>query len=472
MIRRRSDETIARNLLALILICAAAVSPARAEHVSTQATIRFIGATGEISGSCHLLDTGYERILLDCGSFMESDGSRDDAFSFPPVSVNLVVLSHAHLDHTGRLPALYAQGYTGLVLCARPTRSIAEVMLPMQDRIKTGTSGSATQRILTNFWEIPFATPRRLATGTEIELLPAGHILGSAMIIVRYGPPEQRRTLVFSGDFGNDNCGILQPKPTVTAADTVIVESTYGDRSHVGCADEMERFYNVLRQTADDNAVAIIPSFVLARTQKVLAFLHRGIRTGRLPDNLNIYVSSQSAVELTKLYRANDGQLRDEYREGLRPDSSPFSFANLHLTGSNGRLSRPAVIIAPSGDASIGPAAQIIAEYVGDPTTRICFVSSYQTPGSPGDALTSGAQRIEIGGKAFWVQGKVYEFGGFSDHGDQPQILEWLSHISGVRQVFTVHGAPAAARALAESITQRMGWPAEAVTSEKLYVLP
>jgi metallo-beta-lactamase family protein len=447
-----------RRALLLLLLALLSLPVARTLGEAREPAIEFHGAAGELSGSLHLLDTGTARILLDCGVFMDGkrDAERNRELPAAAPKADALVLSHAHLDHSGRIPLLFEKGFHGPVYCARPTRELTGIMLELQAWLR-GWSGRWIPTALDRFVELPYGAPRALPGAAELVLHPAEHILGAAMVEIRFGPPDRRRVLLYTGDFGNAENAIVLPKGAPPAADYLVVESTYGDRTRAEGVD-LERFYALLRETVRDNGVTIVPSFVLARTQKVLALIHRGMEQGRAPRSLNVYVDSLTATRITRIYARHQELLRPELR-GSPARSGPFTFSRLRYYRTFTEIRRPAVVIAPTADGAAARARHYIERYIGDPTARICFVSSYQAPGTIGDLLTKGARQVRIGGRRREVRAKIYELAGFSGHGDRRQLLEWMKGLSRVQRVFVVHGEPEASRSLAAEIERRFGWP-------------
>ncbi|MBN2053486.1 MBL fold metallo-hydrolase [bacterium] len=435
------------------------------------------GAAGCISGSCHLLDTGAERILLDCGSFMDKEFlARNKSFPFSPATIDAVVVSHAHLDHCGRLPLLFANGYHGPVICAAPGRELIGIMLEVQHGILAGDRDSPLGSLrgyepaARNMIELEYGVEYPVGSA-GVTLLPAEHILGSAMIQVEYGPRTARRRLLFTGDFGNTGSTILLPKARVREVDTLVIESTYGNKDHGDHAAGQKQFYSILSDTVRDAGVTILPSFVLARTQKILGFLYQGMVSGQVPRDLNVYVASPTASTITEIYARHESHLAPAFRLGTIGDASPFAFNTLHFYQSFTTIKRPAVIIAPTADLAAGIARSFVARHIEDEDTRICFVSSYQTPGSLGEALVNGAREVEIDGRRYQVRARVYELGIFSGHGDRGQIVSWLEGFARIGQIIIVHGFPESSRGLAEAIAARFKWPVTIAKLDEVYSL-
>ncbi|MFC1853122.1 MBL fold metallo-hydrolase RNA specificity domain-containing protein [candidate division CSSED10-310 bacterium] len=449
-----------------------------AAQTNRSATIGFYGAAGSIGGSCHLLDTGTEKILLDCGAYMERDLLyRNNSFPFLPSRVHYVALSHAHIDHAGRLPVLINKGFWGTILCAPPSKEIANIMLNIQHLIHRGENRYVSysrydiKSAVSKMREVEFGQAYTLSGGSEIRFFPAQHILGASMIHVTFGPPDQRKTLLFTGDFGNEGNSILSQRPYFEEVDYLIIESTYGGKNHGDYQEERQKFYRILRQTADDGGITIIPSFVLARTQKVLGILYQGMMSGMVNRDLNVYVDSPSASKITRLYAEHPEQLAPELQGGMLLDNSPFTFRGLHLHKTFKEIKMPAVVIAPSADASSGKIISYLKRYIERSDTRICFVSSYQAPGTVGEKIAEGAKEVMIDGEHFSINAKVYELGTFSGHGDQKQIFKWLKGFKRIDHVYVVHGVPPRSQKLAQNIRQHFKLPVTVAKYKKTYRL-
>ncbi len=413
-----------------------------------------------------MVDTGTEKILLDCGTFMEKELERRNSwFPFDPSTITAVALTHAHMDHVGRIPLLFKKGFSGTVICARPTKELSHIMLDIQLDMAgdLGHSVSYTsadlQRSLSSMYEFNYGDPFRLSSGTEIELMSAAHILGSSMILVRFGQGEQRRTLLFTGDLQNAGNAILKPRNRFPEIDYLVIESTYGAKVRTTYDAEREQFFQLLRETAEDGGVMLIPAYVLARTQKMIGMIYLGMREGKVPSNLNIYIDSPSSSKITQIYARFPEQMAEPFQGILTGGQSPFTMDTLHLYKTFDEIKLPAVIIAPSSDMSKGKIVEYVKQDIDRPTTKICFVSSYFEPGSIGEKLAKGATEIEINSRFLSVRAKTFVLGSFSGHGDRAQIEAWLRNFKPIKRVFVVHGSPGGTCGLADHITKTFGWP-------------
>ncbi len=466
-----------RPAAAFLLICCLLSLPGIHAFEETP-SIGFFGAARCFGGSCHLLNTGTQLILMDCGSFMDDEPTqKSNGFPFNPRSVDLVTLSHAHLDHCGRLPALFHHGFTGKVLCARPTAELTEIMLRVQQGIHAehagfpGYSDDDLKAAVASLTELDYQTIIPYLNTPGITFFPAEHILGSAMTLIEFDTQGHRKKLLFTGDFGNNTNGIMQPKSTLTETDYLVIESTYGGKIRENGSQELDAFYQMLAAAALDNGVVIIPSYVLARTQSVLAYIYKGIESGRIPAQLNVYVDSPTASRITRIYAKYPEHLLKPFQGTPLGTQSPFSFQSLFLLGSFREIQRPAVVICPSADASTGKVVTYLKRYISEPDTRICFVSSYHPEGSLSGIIRQKPDQIDIDGTRYPMRASVFEFGSFSAHGDQKQIMDWLKNFSFIRTVFIVHGDMADMQSLADRIKQTFHWNVIIPEPDKTYDL-
>ena len=428
-------------------------------------SIGFFGAAQCFGGSCHLLNTGTQLILMDCGSFMDDEPiQKNNTFPFNPKLVDFVTLSHAHLDHCGRLPALFHNGFTGKILCAKPTAELTDIMLNVQQGIHAKQTGPQdysdddVKAAVAHMTELDYNVTFPYLNTPGITFFPAEHILGSAMIQIEFETLGQRKKLLFTGDFGNNTNGIMQPKTKPTETDYLIIESTYGGTVRENSAQELAAFYQMLAKATYDNGVVIIPSYVLARSQSVLAYIYEGIESGKIPEQLNVYVDSPSAARITRIYGRYSDHLLKPFQGSPLGTQSPFSFKSLFLQGEFRAIQRPAVIICPSADASTGKVVTYLKRYISEPDTRICFVSSYHPEGSLSGKISQKPEQVDIEGVRYPMRASVFQFGSFSAHGDQKQIMEWLKNFSFIRSVFIVHGDMGNMQNLADLIRTTFHW--------------
>ena len=439
-------------------------------------TIRlsFYGAAGQVTGSMHLLEAAGGRFLLDAGLFQ---GRRAEAHAlnlqllFDPRRLDGVVLSHAHIDHAGRLPLLVRQGFHGPIYATPATRDLCAVMLPdaahiqekdfefLQRRGKAGEESEplyrlgdaiAVQDLMVG---VPYRRVTHLRKHLALEFLDAGHILGSASVDLRITEGGSHR-LVFSGDIGRSGLPIIRdPEPPSGPVDTLIVESTYADRSHETVADAEERLGEAVRRTAARGGKVLVPAFALGRCQELIYSLHQLWRRQRIPQ-IPIYVDSPLAVDTTTVFRMHP-EVFDRREQLVGVESRLFDFPLVRyvrdveeskaLNGSAG----PAVIIAASGMVESGRILHHLINGVGDHRNLVLLVG-FQAEHTLGRRIQEGQEVLRILGQDYQRRAEVETIGGYSAHADRAELRAWVRRLGGpIRRAFVVHGEPAALEAMA-----------------------
>jgi metallo-beta-lactamase family protein len=449
------------------------------------ATLQFIGGAHEVTGSCHLLSTSSARILLDCGMFQGSAGAEAKnrrRFPFDPRKIDAVVLSHAHLDHSGLLPRLVKSGFNGTIHATPATRDLLELLLkdaafleekdiewenkmrrragrPLLEPIYTAEDVAET---MTRVRTIGFDTPTQIGKGLTLRFIEAGHILGAASVELRIDDAGKHRRLVYSGDLGNDEPLLLRNPKTVDGADVLLMESTYGDRDHRPLNDTIEEFADVLQQAHASGGNVLIPSFAVGRTQEILYLLGRFHHEGRLPQRA-VFLDSPMAIAATEihhrhmeLFNHRDTALMERFHASnlhawlpcLRMSRTPEeSMAINKITGG-------AIIIAGSGMCNGGRIRHHFKYNLWRHEAHVVIVG-FQARGTPGRALVDGASTIRLLGSEIAVKASIHTLGGFSAHAGQTQLLNWLGHFRApMPRLHLVHGEPDKSEALAEKIRE------------------
>ncbi len=440
--------------------------------------VQFLGATGTVTGSKYLLREGASRLLVDCGLFQGFKQLRLRNWAHPPfdaATLDAVVLTHAHLDHSGYLPLLVRRGFKGPIYCTHATLDLCRILLPDSGRLQEEEAEQAARhgwsrhrpalplyteadavQALENFEARAFDTAFEAAPGLHVRLLRAGHILGAAMVRVE-GP---RRSILFSGDLGRPRDPLMHPPATVAAADYLVVESTYGDRAH-DPADPQQRLGEIIARTIARDGVVVIPSFAVGRTQSLLWAIHRLKQARVLPGELPVFLNSPMAVDATGIYRRH----RAEHR--LSPDECQamcHAARFVNTVEESKRLNQrkgPMVIIAGSGMASGGRVVHHLKAFAPDPRNTILF-AGFQAGGTRGAAMLAGAEAVKIHGEYVPVRAEVALIDNLSAHADAQEILEWLAGFKAPpRRTFVTHGEPAAADALRQRIEEQLRWRCE-----------
>ena len=431
--------------------------------------LTFLGAAGEVTGSCYLVDTGEARFLMECGLYQggRAAATRNRRFSFKPRDIDFVLVSHAHIDHSGLLPRLVAQGYTGPVYATGATCDLLGVMLPdsghLQEReaereetAPLYTVADAT-RCLGQLVPVEYGAELKPHHGVRCLFRDAGHILGSASIEVRLGATR----LVFSGDLGQPGHPIVRDPEPVPAADVLLVESTYGNRSHKTLAQTLDEFAFALNDTlASRRGNVVIPSFAVGRTQDILDLIGRLQREQRVPA-MDVYVDSPMALAATRI----------TLKHVRLPDLPGVRFTeSLEESKRINSIRAGAVIVSASGMCDGGRIKHHLRYNLGRPECAIIF-AGFQAQGTLGRRIVDGAKTVRIFGEPVPVRAKIFTIGGLSAHADRPALLGWLGHFKQApRQTWVVHGEPVAAAALRDAIRGR-GWRADVPSRRQTVVL-
>jgi metallo-beta-lactamase family protein len=449
------------------------------------ATLRFLGAAGTVTGSRFLVSTPRARVLVDCGLFQGEKALRLrnwEPFPVHPESLHAVVLSHAHVDHCGYLPALVRAGFRGPVYATRGTAELAAIVLPDSGRLQeedasfanragfskhepalplyTEEDGVEAARLIQ---PVDTRTPVEIAPGIELGLTRAGHILGAASVSLRLDGPRERRLLV-SGDLGRSVHPLLTDPDPPPAADWVLVESTYGDREHAE-NDVVERLAAAVCETVARKGVVVIPAFAVDRTEVVLFHLRALAEAGRIP-RVPIFVDSPMALAALRVYRRALAEGRDEIEPAFRGHDEvldPGALTEVRDPRESRALCEapgPFVVVSASGMATGGRVLHHLAARLPDPANSVLLVG-YQVRGTRGHRLLSGERAVKMLGRYVPVRAQVRNLSAFSVHADASELLDWLGRAPRPPiGVFAVHGEPAAAKALAASIAEKLDWPA------------
>ena len=451
--------------------------------------LTFCGAARTVTGSQHLVEVNGQRILLDCGLFQGARSetyARNLHFPFDPAALDVMVLSHAHIDHSGNIPNLVKQGFHGDIICTFATRDLCASMLMDSAHIHESAAEFVNKRrarrneppleplytkadasrSLENFVTQGYSRPRRIAPGVTLTFLDAGHMLGSAIVVLDIEDQDTKRSyrLVFSGDLGREGIPIIRDPESVDRADVLIMESTYGNRLHVPYADEDERLKEIIVDTYRRGGSVVIPAFAVGRTQQIVISLHQLAVTGDIP-NMPIFVDSPLATDITAVYRLHpecyDAEMQDFLMGSGRRD--PFGFDQLTYTRSVNEskqlnfLREPAIIISASGMAEAGRILHHLRNKITDSRTTVLIVG-YQAENTLGRRLVDGAKTVRIFGEEVRNHARVEVLEGFSGHADRDELLQWVGDMKQKPQrTFLVHGETQSAFALADSLRSSFG---------------
>ncbi|HEV2237493.1 MAG TPA: MBL fold metallo-hydrolase [Ktedonobacterales bacterium] len=446
--------------------------------------IAFHGAAGEVTGSCFLVTAAGKRILVDCGLFQGADEARAEIqsdFGFTPKDVDYVLLTHGHLDHCGRLALLTKQGFRGEIVATGATRDLARLVLldaaglqreqarraalhhqrrgdtppaPLFDEMDVFDALDRFGRAAT------YHTPITLAKGITVTFRNAGHILGSASLLLEVSEGGARRRLLFSGDVGTGQSPLLSPPDPAPAADVVVMESTYGDRPHQSLESSVVELRDAVRATIGRGNV-IIPTFALERAQEILYTLHGLVARGELPETLNVFLDSPMAISATELFRRHPEAVSDHLRALLAAGDDPFTLPGLHISRdvadsmAINEIHSGAVILAGAGMATGGRVVHHLRHNLWRPECAVVFVG-YAAAGTLARRIIDGqdGQRdVRIFGEEVRVAARIHTIGGFSAHADQEGLLRWYQSAGAPQRTFIVHGEDGARETLAARLT-------------------
>jgi metallo-beta-lactamase family protein len=451
--------------------------------------LNFLGAAQNVTGSAYCLEANGVRLLVDCGLYQEREfAARNwDPFPIQPHTIDAVLLTHAHIDHSGRLPKLVREGFAGKIFCTRATCDIVQIILldaaHLQEQDaefkrkrheREGRKGPYPEIPLytvkdavasfTQFSPVGYAKPVELGEGIEATFHEAGHVLGSSMIKVKISRNGEHRTLIFSGDVGRWDKPMLRDPTTFEEADYILVESTYGDRLHEDQKGIETALAEIINSTRKRGGNIAIPSFALERAQEVLYYLNELLLGDRIP-HLMVFLDSPMATSITEVFEHHPELLDEDMLELMRRKKSPFDFPGLKMTRTTdeskviNHISGTVIIIAGSGMCTGGRIKHHLVNNISRPESTILF-PGYQATGTLGRQIIDGAKEVRILGQMYPVKARVVKINGFSAHADKDELFRWLSGLKkSPRHLFVTHGEPDAARYFANFVNERKGWP-------------
>lgn len=439
--------------------------------------LSFHGADREVTGSCHLLEAAGKRILIDCGMYqggreLAEDNAED--FGFDPATIDWVLLTHAHLDHCGRIPLLVKRGFTGEIITTAATAELTRVVLLDAAHLQEEEAARYARHANRHSQapgEALYGTldalnalgqfGRGINYGQSVELAPgltatfhdAGHILGSASIRIE---EADGAAVIFSGDLGNSNRPILRNPQLPPPADTVVMETTYGDRLHKPIGPSVEELYRAIADTLAHGGNIIIPTFALERAQEILYYLREGIEQGHLPHNLPVFLDSPMAISATEIFRRHPECYDAETRALFKAGHDPFALPGLHFTRQTAdsialnRLAGGALIMAGSGMCTGGRVRHHLRHNLGRKDSSVVFVG-YAAQGTLARILIDGARQVKLLGEEIPVRAHLHTINGFSAHADRDELLAWQQALNPARTIL-VHGDPKSMDAFADQL--------------------
>lgn len=419
-------------------------------------TISFYGAAQRVTGSNYLVDTGKYKFLVDCGLFQgdkNADKENWNEFKFNPKEIDFLLITHSHIDHIGRIPLLYKNGFRGKIFSSKPTKEFCQIFLEdschhLEDlatelNLPNLYSKDDIDQTMKLFETYDYYQEFQPKEGINIKFYDAGHILGSAVIEIK----TNGKTIIFSGDLGNPPVPILKDTDFVPNADYLVLESTYGDRNHEPSENRSVRLERVVEETIKNKGTLLIPAFAMERTQEILYDLNELIENGKI-SKLPIYVDSPLALKSTKIYQQFPEYFDHEAKQLLKEGINFFDFPSLKFAENTeeskelDNLPGPKIIIAGSGMSTGGKILFHEKRYLSDPTTTLLIIG-YQVKGTLGRELQEGAKNVNILSDDIAVIAKVETIESYSAHADQQRLQYWISKINKpIKKIFLVHGEP------------------------------
>jgi len=434
--------------------------------------ISFHGADQNVTGSCHLVECAGKRILIDCGLYQgdrELVAENAEAFGFDPASIDFLLLTHAHLDHCGRIPLLTKRGFNGEVITTAATVELARLVMldsaGLQEEEARYQLRKARRHNNNHDSDIEplygtidalnsldyfgrkadYNQAIQLAPGIRATFINAGHILGSASILLELEEGEQKHRLLFSGDLGYSNRAILRNPATPPDVDTVVMETTYGDRQHKQLQPSIEELYDIINQTIGNGGNVIIPTFALERAQEILYYLREGLDNQSIKYFINVFLDSPMAISATQIFERHPECYNKETLQAAIGSKDPFSMPGLHFTRETAesiaisQLESGAVIMAGSGMCTGGRVRHHLKHNLWGRKNSIVFVG-YAARGTLARRIIDGAEKVRIFGEDIQVRASIHTIGGFSAHADQSELLAWHKQTGKPKTTFLVHG--------------------------------
>ncbi len=445
--------------------------------------ISFHGADRGVTGSCHLIQCGDKQVLIDCGLYQGGHELREEnrkPFGFDPAAVDYLLLTHAHLDHCGRIPLLVQQGFRGEIITTAASRELARLVMldsaslqeheaEWQSRkaARHGEKGEQVTPLYTLLDALnsldyfgrtaQYGKPLQLDEGIQATFVDAGHILGSACVLLELEEDGQQRRVLFSGDLGYSNRAILRDSAPPPAADVVVMETTYGDRLHKQLQPSIDELYEAVSDTFQRGGNVIIPSFALERTQEILYAFREGIMSGQLPAAMQVFLDSPMAISATEIFQRHPECYDKKTGKLFRKGDDPFGFPGLHFTRETrdsmalNQIAAGAVIIAGSGMCTGGRVRHHLKHNLWRRDSSVIFVG-FAARGTLARQIVDGAKQVRIYGEEIQVRARIYTIGGFSAHADRDELLAWHQQIGNPDTTYLVHGEEQAMASFADQL--------------------
>jgi metallo-beta-lactamase family protein len=460
--------------------------------------ITFLGAAKTVTGSNFLVEAAGKKFLVDCGMYQgkaSEELENSDPFLYDVNEIDFALLTHAHIDHSGRIPKLYNEGYRGPIYATKATCDLCEIMLPDSGHIQEVeiewknrkrkregkedlpplyTAEEAT-KCIELFKPVDYDEIIDITDNISVRFNDAGHMLGSAIIEIWATEDGKTTKAVFTGDLGNNDLPLLDSPTMISNADYLVMESTYGNRLHIRNDDKAEMFLNIVSETLDHGGTVVIPSFAVGRTQEILYEIDRlKDEKGQDPEfakkyrtimNVPVYVDSPLAISATEVFKKNIDLFEDEIQEKIKSGDNPLEFNGLQFTQTVeesralNESTKPCIIISASGMCDVGRIKHHLKHNLWNPNSTILFVG-YQAPGTLGRSIVEGAKKVKIFGEEIAVNARIEYIEGYSGHADQEWLLNFVySFTNQPKHIFLVHGEPEGQEVLKQKIIENTGTP-------------
>ena len=451
--------------------------------------LSFHGADRDVTGSCHMVEVAGYRILIDCGLFQGAKELNEDnaaPFGFDAAAIDHLLLTHAHLDHCGRIPLLAKRGFKGEIVTTGATCELARLVMldsahlqeedARRQAVKPARRGAphaaaplyttldAMQSLGLFGRSAAYGTPLEIRPGVRATWYDAGHILGSASILLEADEGGATKRILFSGDLGHAGGPLLRAPMTPASADAVVMETTYGDRLHKPRDASVDELYAAITAAFSRGGNVVIPTFALERAQEILFFLNQGISNNRLPPVMPVYLDSPMAISATDIFTRHPECLKPEAAALFHDGHDPFHLPGLHLTRDTAdsiainKIRGGAVIMAGSGMCTGGRIRHHLKHNLWRPESTIVFVG-YAAQGTPARQIIDGAKSVRLFDEVVAVRAGISTIGGFSAHADQQGLLAWRNAVAGVKTTFLVHGEQPVMQTFAKLLQGRVEMP-------------
>ena len=450
--------------------------------------LSFHGASREVTGSCFLLETGSTKILIDCGLYQggkELSEENTKPFGFKPKDINYLLLTHAHLDHCGRIPLLVKQGFHGEIITTSASRELAKLVMldsahvheeeakrnakhfkrsykhskkSKNHNVQPLYSTLDVLNSLDYFGTIAsYEKPIKISKDITATFFDAGHIIGAASILLEIEEGKSKKRIIFSGDIGNRNKPIIRDPVLLPKADFVVMETTYGDRSHKSIKESIDELYLSINDTFKRGGNVYIPTFALERAQELLFFLREGVEQRKLPGSMQVFLDSPMAISATEIYKHHPECYDEEFAKLFESGTDPFYLPTLTYTKDVSEsiainsIKSGAVVMAGSGMCTGGRICSHLKHNLWREECSVIFVS-FAVGGTLGRKIIDGAKTVYIYGEEIGVRAKVYTINGFSSHAGRDELLQWHKNIGNPETTFLVHGASEAIASIASEL--------------------